>query len=220
MRKSLLLTLILINLFNLVTGKNQVASTVSASYNQNLNNSFNKLEKELNESYYSFNLRNWHFIVLNSNCSEVSGCIIDASQLNWLKQDLISNSSKCTFVYWNQAQFSSSTYQNDPKHKAFWEVLYENHTDIVLSRNVYNHTYKRLIASKDELDTKINLQVFSLSKDNKLFDLVEIAKDNTLLIRIEDFGALHLTLYETSYVWWFEPITEMSFRDIGATMCH
>ncbi|MGF7231489.1 metallophosphoesterase family protein, partial [Arachidicoccus sp.] len=38
------------------------------------------------DRYYSFNKRNWHFIVLDGNNKDIS---LDEDQFNWLKQDLM-----------------------------------------------------------------------------------------------------------------------------------
>ena len=50
-------------------------------------------------NYYSFDAGGWHFIGLNSNASHIE--IIAWAQYAWLSQDLATNSSKCTIVYYH-----------------------------------------------------------------------------------------------------------------------
>jgi 3',5'-cyclic AMP phosphodiesterase CpdA len=54
----------------------------SEIYNEGL------FEKYLGKSYYSFDFKGWHFIVLNSTQSGPDGYCVGEAQLNWLKEDV------------------------------------------------------------------------------------------------------------------------------------
>jgi len=54
----------------------------SELYNEGL------FEKYLGKSYYSFDFKGWHFMVLNSTQTGPEGYCIGDVQLNWLKEDL------------------------------------------------------------------------------------------------------------------------------------
>jgi hypothetical protein len=43
------------------------------------------------KGYYSYDLADWHIIVLNSECSSVGGCQRDSIQGQWLQADLAAN---------------------------------------------------------------------------------------------------------------------------------
>jgi hypothetical protein len=52
--------------------------------------------------YYSYNLGDWHIIVLNSNsaCGTIS-CAAGSAQEQWLRADLAANTKACTLAYWH-----------------------------------------------------------------------------------------------------------------------
>jgi predicted MPP superfamily phosphohydrolase len=100
-------------------------------------------EKEIGESYYSFNHKGWHFIILNSVEETYTGNayegFIDAAQMEWLKSDLekvnpetpiaISTHIPLTTVYWRI--YDSPNEPNKPniavKNTPELLKLFENH---------------------------------------------------------------------------------------------
>jgi hypothetical protein len=95
---------------------------------------------ETGEGWYSYDLGEWHIIVLNSNCDEVGGCGEGSAQAEWLKADLEANTSQCTLAYWHPVV--SLYYGLDERSKHFWELLYEHNAEVVL--NGHDHHYVRL----------------------------------------------------------------------------
>ena len=100
------------------------------------------------DGWYSYNLGAWHLISLNIECStQPGGCSNTgswfASELEWLKKDLEANHSACTLAYWHQPTFSATNgiTQEGVTAKAFWELLYQYHADLVL--NGHDHLYAR-----------------------------------------------------------------------------
>ena len=51
-------------------------------------NYFGTVAGDPDKGYYSYDLANWHIIVLNSNCSKIGGCEPDSPQGQWLQADL------------------------------------------------------------------------------------------------------------------------------------
>jgi len=62
------------------------------------------------KGYYSFDIGYWHIVSLNSNCQEkdpedptkyrIVSCSKLPEQIQWLKNDLASDDSKCTLAFW------------------------------------------------------------------------------------------------------------------------
>lgn len=49
--------------------------------------------------YYSYNLGDWHILVINSNCSFVGGCEAGSPQEQWVRSDLAAHPTLCTLVH-------------------------------------------------------------------------------------------------------------------------
>ena len=57
--------------------------------------------------YYSYDLGDWHVVVLNSNCRPAGGCERGSPQQRWLAADLAANPASCTVAYMHHPRFSS-----------------------------------------------------------------------------------------------------------------
>jgi len=79
------------------------------------------------KGYYSYDIGEWHVVVMNSMCEEVGGCRDSAPQVRWLKEDLAANSDKvCTLAIGHHALFTSgSKYGSQMKMKPAYEELYD-----------------------------------------------------------------------------------------------
>src|ERR1700740_1734533 len=78
------------------------------------------------DGWYSYNLGSWHLISLNIECeTQPGGCTGSwiASELEWLKNDLVANHSACTVAYWHQPTFSPTNgiaVPEGPTAQQFW----------------------------------------------------------------------------------------------------
>lgn len=97
------------------------------------------------KGYYSYNVGAWHAIVLNSEIVVNSGFtdVERKAQLDWLAQDLKSNTQVCTIAYWHHPRFSSGWHGSDPRLAPFWQLLYAGGVDVVL--NGHDHDYERFL---------------------------------------------------------------------------
>jgi acid phosphatase type 7 len=95
------------------------------------------------KGYYSYNLGEWHVVVLNSEIVVNSVFSDDdrKAQIDWLVADLKDNAKKCTVAYWHHPRFSSGWHGSDRKIDVFWGPLYEAGVDLVL--NGHDHHYER-----------------------------------------------------------------------------
>jgi hypothetical protein len=69
---------------------------------------------EPGKGYYSYDVNNWHVVVLNSNCSKVGACASGSSQEQWLRADLAACLNSCTLAYFPCPLFSSGNHGNMP----------------------------------------------------------------------------------------------------------
>ena len=168
--------------------------------------------------YYSYDLGEWHIIVLNSNCEEIGGCDENSEQVEWLLDDLDENPAECTLAYWHHPRFSSGDHGDSLDVAVFWEVLAEAGAEFVMSGD--DHIYERY-APQDadgELDDEGMRQFIVGTGGYELTEIVD--PDEHSEVRQEGtHGLLKLTLHDDSYSWEFISVDD-SFTDTGAEECH
>lgn len=178
--------------------------------------------------YYSWDLGEWHFIVLNDQCSQrgAGGCDPTSPQYAWLLHDLATHQNQCTIAYWHTPRYSSGRHGNHEKYVDFWQALYAAGVDIVL--NGHDHDYERF-APQDphgNLDPDYGIRAFVVGTGGR--NLTSESEETGLLPNSEvfdhsTFGVLKLTLRPGNYDWEFVPIEEpgtKQFTDKGTGTCH
>ena len=96
------------------------------------------------KGYYSYDLGNWHVVVLNTACDHTGDCGAGSPQEQWLRDDLAANSAVCTVALFHDNLYSSGdVHGNNPDMRFIWEALYENGADLALNGN--EHLYERFL---------------------------------------------------------------------------
>jgi hypothetical protein len=175
------------------------------------------------KGYYSYDLGGWHVIVINSNCSELSGgCAKGSPEEQWLRQDLAQHTTGCTVAYWHHPLFSSGKeHGNDPEIKPFWEALYAANADVVI--NGHDHDYERFAPQDPDgkPDRARGIREFVVGSGGKnSHRKFGDTKPNSEVRNSDTFGVLKLTLHAKSYDWEFIPEEGKGFRDSGSGNCH
>jgi hypothetical protein len=175
-----------------------------------------------NKGYYSYELGEWHIVVLNSECAEVGGCGAASPQGEWLKQDLARHPAACTLAYFHQPLFSSGgKHGNNPEMKPLWDVLYHAGADVVI--NGHDHDYERFAPQDPEghADAKHGIREFVVGSGGKnSHRRMGTAKPNSEARNDDTFGVLKLTLHPKGYQWEFVPQAGKTFNDTGSDVCH
>lgn len=107
---------------------------------------FGKAAGSSKKGYYSYNIGEWHAIVLNSEIVVNPGEFAESDrkdQEDWLKKDITDNPKKCTVAYWHHPFFSSGWHGSDPRLATLWQILYDGGVDLVL--NGHDHGYERFL---------------------------------------------------------------------------
>ena len=170
------------------------------------------------KGWYSYNLGNWHIIVLNSECSRVGGCDADSEQGQWLAADLAANPSTCTLAIFHEPLFSSNG--GDSDHVDFWEPLYAAGAEIVLSG--HRHNYERFAPQTPAgvLDNQRGIRQFIVGTGgSSLSSFGSRVAPNSQVRSASANGVLKLTLHPTSYDWEFIPVAGQTFSDSGSAQC-
>jgi len=172
------------------------------------------------KGYYSYDLGDWHVIVLNSNCTIVM-CAAGSAQEQWLRNDLIANTKSCTLAYWHHPRFNSGAdHGNDSSVGAFWDALYQYGADLVL--NGHEHMYERF-APQTPLQASVpvnGIRQFTVGTGGRSFYPIGTIQPNSQVRNNSTYGVLRLTLGAGTYSWQFVPIAGQTFTDTGTGSCH
>lgn len=173
------------------------------------------------DGYYSYELGEWHIVVLNSECKEVGGCQSGSRQEKWLRADLAAHPTACALAYFHKPLFSSgATHGNDPELIPLWQALYDANADVVV--NGHDHDYERFAPQTPDgvPDGKRGIREFVVGTGGKSQRLFNAPQPNTEVRNNNAFGVLKLTLRSKGYDWQFIPEAGKSFMDSGSAMCH
>jgi 3',5'-cyclic AMP phosphodiesterase CpdA len=178
------------------------------------------------EGYYSYELRSWHVVALNSNCGEAQiRCSPSSTQVRWLEEDLAANADEeggCTLAYMHHPRFSSGEEHGSYETvEPMWEALYEAGAEMVLSG--HEHNYERF-APQDpsgKADPQRGIRQFVVGTGGGASDypiLEPLA--NSEVQNDESYGVLKLTLRPKGYEWRFLSAEGGEFTDSGSARCH
>ncbi len=113
------------------TGNHEYITPGAAGYY----NYFGPAAGEPGKGYYSYDVGEWHVIVLDSECGFVGRCDAGSPQGRWLQADLATNGRRCTVAMWHRPRFSSISGSN-AQFRDFWKVLYDAGAELVLDGHV------------------------------------------------------------------------------------
>ena len=176
------------------------------------------------KGYYSYNLGEWHIIVLNSNssCSTIS-CAAGSAQEQWLRADLAAHKNyACTLAYWHHPRFNSGQEHGNNTHVTpLWNALYDNNADVIL--NGHEHVYERFAPQTPNgaADNGRGIRQFTIgSGGNGHYAFKATPEANSVARNNTAYGVLKLTLRTGGYDWQFVSAAGSSYTDTGSGVCH
>jgi hypothetical protein len=170
--------------------------------------------------YYSFDLGDWHVIVLNDNI-DIS---TQSAQLSWLAADLAQNASKrCTMAIWHAPLFLSSNsadYMTNGDRRVLWERLHAAGAELVV--NAQQHFYERFppLDPQGQPDPNRGIVQINVGTGGESVATPEFRHPQSAVVNGNAYGVLKLTLTASGYTWEFVPIAGHSFTDSGSGTCH
>ena len=175
--------------------------------------------------YYSYNVGDWHIIVLNDNNTNVS-IQAGSPQEVWLRNDLASDTKTCTMAVWHGPRFYST---NDTVPgvratvRAAWVDLFQNRTDLIV--NGHQHLYERhALQDPDGNPTPDGIrQIIAGTGGASTQPTPTMSISPNSEVRhggVDQYGVLKLTLGPGSYTWQFLPVPGVTFSDSGSGTCH
>jgi acid phosphatase type 7 len=171
------------------------------------------------DSWYSWNLGDWHLIALDSQCDEIGGCSPGDRQYEWLVADLATAGQRCVLAYWHIPVFSSSQ-DHQPDMQAIYRLLDQQGVDVVL--NGHGHFYERFAAqdAAGRADPDGVTQFVVGTGGRSFFPVLSTPAVNSRALVADTFGVLRMMLRSDGYRWAFEPVGRSGARDQGTARCH
>jgi hypothetical protein len=171
------------------------------------------------KGYYSYDVGSWHFIVLNSECTDVGGCSPTSPQGIWLREDLAAHTNFCTLAYWHIPLFSSGG-RASSRYRTFWDALYAADAEIVL--NGHDHIYERFAPQRPDgtADPARGIREFVVGTGGSNHTSLSTTFANSQVRNASTYGVLRLTLHPQGYDWQFVPEAGKTFTDSGTGQCH
>ncbi|MEC3976292.1 discoidin domain-containing protein [Amycolatopsis sp. H20-H5] len=151
------------------------------------------------QTYYSWNMGNWHFIALDSNdFVKESESAAEPPQLTWLKADLAKNTKGCVAAYYHHPRFSSGDHGDNPDAAVLWKTLVDAKVDLVL--NGHDHHYERFLPQNADgkPDPAGPVQILGGMGGMSLYD-IHAAHPATAKLIGGTFGVLKLSMTDTSF---------------------
>ena len=177
---------------------------------------FGKAARPKGRSYYSFDLRGWHLIALNSSINHGPG----SAQERWLRADLVATGKRCILAYWHYPRFSSGAHQgNWGSLGTMWNDLYDARADVVLSG--HEHSYERFARQTPWAKTsRQGIRQFVVGTGGA--DLLGFGarKPNSQRRISHTHGVLELVLHPASYRWRFVSEDGAVLDRGGPVACH
>ncbi|MCA2213308.1 CBM96 family carbohydrate-binding protein [Jidongwangia harbinensis] len=174
---------------------------------------------EPGKGYYSYDLGQWHVVVLNSNCTIVS-CAAGSAQERWLRADLAADTSSCTLAYWHHPLFTSATnHSGATATRPLYQALYDDRADLVLTG--HNHNYERFapLDPQGRLDTGRGMRQFVVGMGGASHYPFGAVHPHSEARNATAYGILRLTLRSGGYDWLFVPEAGQSYTDAGSAAC-
>jgi PKD repeat protein len=168
------------------------------------------------KGYYSYDLGEWHIVVLNSSISMTAA----SPQVTWLKADLAANPRQCTLAYWDLPRFSSRGTAVRAAVKPLWDALYAGGAEVIL--NTHYRVYERFAPQNPAgaLDTDLGMRQFIVGTGGHVAQSFGSVVPNSEARISGVFGVLKLSLDAGVYAWEFVPVAGQTASEAGSGTCH
>ena len=166
--------------------------------------------------YYSYDVGEWHVVVLNSSLSTTA----TSAQVTWLKADLAASTKVCTMAYWHYPMFYSSSSGIRTSLKPVWDALYANGVEVVLNGNYKFYERFAPQTPAGTADDAYGIRQFVVGTGGAGSTSFATIRALSEARSTGTNGVLKLTLDANAYNWEFIPVAGKTFTDAGSGTCH
>ncbi len=178
------------------------------------------------QGYYSYDIGNWHIVVLNSECGstglwDVNGCAVGSAQEQWLRADLAASSTNNIIGMWHKPRFSSSAADSSIAFmQPLWQALYDHGADLILGGHWHNYERLAPTDANGARDDAYGVRQFVVGTGGVPMSGFGTIRATSEVRSNTTHGVLKLTLHADSYDWQFVPVAGGSFTDSGTAAVH
>jgi len=174
------------------------------------------------DGWYSFDIGSWHVVMLNSECTRISGgagCAAGSPQQRWLDADLATHPALCTAVIEHRPRWSSNSFAS-PDVQPLINTMYARKVDLLLTGHA--HSYERFAPQNaaGARDDAAGIREIIAGTGGSFFTGFGTVAANSEVHKSKVFGVLKLTLHPSSYDWAFIADPSTPFADWGTGTCH
>jgi PKD repeat protein len=171
---------------------------------------------EVGKGYYSYDLGEWHVVVLNTNVAYGAGSV----QEQWLRADLAASSKLCQAAIWQLPRFYSNDGSTRSALKAVWDDLYAAGVEIIANGDW--SWYERFAPQNagGVADPSYGIREFIVGTGGQGLSTLGTPYPNSEVRIPNTFGVLRMKLNADSYSWQFVPVAGSTATDIGHDSCH
>jgi hypothetical protein len=170
-------------------------------------------------TWYSFDVGNFHFVVLDSDCSNVGGCGVGSAQYTWLQADLAASTTPCLIAAFHHTPWSSGNGYSTPSTiKPFMGLLLREGADAILAGHM--HSYERFARMNEngQLDSTGFRTFVAATGGDGQFALGPPVTGSEAR-QTGTYGLLRLDLATNGYSWKFLPVAGSTWTDSGTDHC-
>jgi acid phosphatase type 7 len=170
--------------------------------------------RNVDPTYYVYNLGAWRVYALDSNISMKVG----SPQYDFVQGDLATNGALCELAYWHHPVISSGQHGNDARARPIFELFDAQGGDLVL--NGHDHNYERFtkINSSGQVSTSGVRQIVVGTGGTNLRGQ-GFVQPGSEVRNFKTHGIVDITLTPTGYSGRFVPVPGESFTDSFSGTC-
>ncbi|GLZ81998.1 hypothetical protein Afil01_68050 [Actinorhabdospora filicis] len=172
---------------------------------------------ERGKGYYSWDVGDWHFVVVNSDISHTAS----SAQLTWLKNDLAANTKPCTAAYTHHPRYSSGDHGDDTGMAPVVSALVAAKADVLIQG--HDHHYERFapVNASGQTDQANGLRTWVIGTGGRaLYSSTSSSAGPSEVFNNNTFGVAKFQLSATGYVFDFVPVAGRTFTDHVTGNCH
>lgn len=164
--------------------------------------------------YYSVRSATWQVLMLNSNVPHARG----SAQLEWARQELIANPSRCTLAVMHHPFASSGPNGPHPGQRDLWDMMHGLGVDVVVAG--HDHFYERHAPqdASGRSDPARGIRQFIAGTGGAPPYARARASQNSEVL-LSNHGMLRLKLEPALYEWQFVDVNG-TVLDRGLNVCH
>jgi hypothetical protein len=143
-------------------------------------------------------------------------------QGRWLRTDLAQNPTKCTLAYFHDPLYASGREHDSPQVRPFWDKLYDQHADVILSGNAHRYERYARITPSGERSSARGIRQFIVGTGGTAQGTIKGPDEPRMQAKkVGAPGVLKLKLGSGYYKWKFVPVEgRKNYTDSGRARCN